>query len=259
MILKKYNINKMKKYNLKQLCLFLAAMAFLPYLSAQVTVGSITPVLVGSTGNFSSAGGFMISSSTGEPMVPTASSGNYIITQGFQQPSPNGTLALNANLVYANSSCMGSNDAFASVTPVGGSGPYTYVWSSGDTLANADSLTPGTYTVTVTDAGGLNLTQTFSVADGTGICGIQPYSGLTSNGDGHNDLWIIDYIDLHMPNTVTIYNRWGMMVWKGDNYDNSTVVWNGAAQDGSVLPDGTYFYTIEVTGGHMESWVELSH
>jgi hypothetical protein len=50
-----------------------------------------------------------------------------------------------------------------------------------------------------------------------------------------------------------------MMVWKGDNYDNTTVVWNGAAQDGSVLPDGTYFYVIEVPGGHMESWVELSH
>lgn len=244
----------------KMLLLFITTL-MVTELAAQVTVGSITPVLIGSTGNFSNAGGYMLSSSTGEPMVPTGSNGNYIITQGFQQPSPNGSLSLNANLVYANSSCMGSDDAFASVIPVGGSAPYTYVWSGNpnDSLANADSLAPGTYTVTVTDAGGLSITQTFTVADGTGICGIQPYSGITSNGDGHNDLWIIDYIDLHLPNTVTIYNRWGMMVWKGDNYDNSTVVWNGAAQDGSVLPDGTYFYIIEVTGGHMESWVELSH
>ncbi len=240
-------------------CIPLSSLLFNTALSAQVTVGSITPVLIGSTGNFSSAGGYMLSSSTGEPMVPTTSSGNYIITQGFQQPSPNNALALNANLVYANSSCNGSDDASANVTPVGGSGPYTYVWSSGDSVGSVDSLTPGTYTVTVTDAGGLNVTQTFTVADGTGICGIQPYSGLTSNGDGHNDLWIIDYIDLHLPNTVMIYNRWGMMIWKGDNYDNSTVVWNGTAQDGSALPDGTYFYVIEVAGGHMESWVELSH
>jgi gliding motility-associated-like protein len=251
----------MMKRNYFILLCSLSSVLLTTALSAQVTVGSITPVLVGSTGNFSSNGGYTLSSSTGEPMVPTAANGNYIITQGFQQPSSNGSLALNANLVYANSSCMGSDDAFANVTPVGGSAPYTYVWSSGpnDTLANSDSLAPGTYTVTVTDAGGLQLTQTFTVADGTGICGIQPYSGLTSNGDGHNDLWIIDYLDLHQPNTVMIYNRWGMMVWKGDNYDNSSVVWNGTAQDGSALPDGTYFYTIEVPGGHMESWVELSH
>jgi gliding motility-associated-like protein len=70
---------------------------------------------------------------------------------------------------------------------------------------------------------------------------------------------VIDYIDLHTPNTVTIYNRWGMEVWKGQDYDNKTVVWDGRSKDGSDLPDGTYFYTIEVTGGHMESWVELSH
>ena len=244
---------------MKKTLLFSAAALLVSGLAAQVTVGSITPVLIGSTGNYSSNGGYMLSSSTGEPAVTTNANGNYIITQGFQQPSPNGALSLNANLVFANSSCLGAADAFANVTPVGGAGPYTYVWSSGDSLANSDSLTPGTYTVTVTDAGGLSVTQTFSVADGSGICGIQPYSGLTSNGDGHNDLWIIDYIDLHQPNTVMIYNRWGVMVWKGDNYDNTTVVWNGTAQDGSVLPDGTYFYVIEVEGGHMESWVELSH
>ena len=224
-------------------------------------IGSITPVLIGSTGNFSTNGGYMLSSSTGEPMVPTWSQGSYIITQGFQQPSSAGTLALNANLVYTNSSCMGADDAFASVTPAGGSGPYTYIWSSSsnDTLSNVDSLAPGTYTLTVTDAAGLSVTQTFTVADGTGICGIQPYSGLTVNGDGHNDLWIVDYLELYLPNTVTIYNRWGVEVWKGVNYDNSTVVWSGQAKDGTALPDGTYFYTIEVPGGHMESWVELSH
>lgn len=237
---------------------------FTTALQAQVTVGSITPVLIGSTGNFSTNGGYTLSSSTGEPIVPTAANGNYIITQGFQQPSSNGSLALNANLVYANSSCMGADDAFANVTPVGGSAPYTYAWvnAANDTinmLPGADSLVPGTYTVIVTDAGNLSLTQTFTVADGTGICGIQPYSGLTANADGHNDLWIVDYLELYQPNSVTIFNRWGMMVWKGDNYDNVSVVWNGTAQDGTPLPDGTYFYVIEVPGGHMESWVELSH
>ncbi|CAN5336803.1 hypothetical protein BH09BAC5_BH09BAC5_13050 [soil metagenome] len=230
-------------------------------LSAQVTVGSITPMLIGSTGNYSSNGGYTLSSSTGEPIVPTTANGNYILTQGFQQPSANGAIALNANLVFTNSSCLGANDGFANVTPVGGAGPYSYIWSNdfGDSISSTDSLSPGTYTVTVIDAGGLTITQTFSVTDGTGICGIQPYSGITPNGDGHNDLWIIDYLELHLPNTVTIYNRWGTIVWKGENYDNSTVVWNGSNMNGSPLTDGTYFYVIEADGAHMESWVELSH
>ena len=63
-------------------------------------------------------------------MVPTASNGSYILTQGFQQPSPNGALALNANLVSANASCAGSNDGFGTVSPAGGSAPYSYQWSN---------------------------------------------------------------------------------------------------------------------------------
>ncbi len=229
--------------------------------SAQVTVGSITPVLVGSTGNFSTNGGYSLSSSTGEPMVPTSANGNYILTQGFQQPSANSSIALNANLVFANSSCLGANDAFATVTPVGGTGPYTYIWSSNsnDSTGHIDSLSPGSYSVTVIDANGLSITQSYSVVDGTGICGLQPYSGLTPNGDGHNDIWIIDYIDLHLPNTVAIYNRWGAEVWTGVNYDNTSVVWDGTDKTGIKLTDGTYFYVIVVDGATMTNWVELSH
>ncbi len=36
----------------------------------------------------------------------------------------------------------------------GGTSPYTYQWSTGDTLANVDSLGTGTYFVTITDANG---------------------------------------------------------------------------------------------------------
>src|SRR5665213_329167 len=229
-------------------------------LHAQVTVGSITPVLIGSTGNFSIAGGMMLSASTGEPMVPTWSSGNYIITQGFQQPSSNNALSLSANVIFTNSSCAGSNDGSASANPTGGNSPYSFVWSnsSNDSSAVQDSLAPGTYTVTVTDAGGLTAQQTFTIVDGTGICGIKIYSGLTPNGDGHNDTWIIDHLELFQPNHVVIYDRWGIAVWKGENYDNQNVVWKGTSLDGKTLPDGTYFYVIETQNQSAKGWVELS-
>jgi len=225
------------------------------------TIGSITPVLVGSTGNFSIAGGMMLSASTGECIVPTAAAPTLILTQGFQQPSSSTALALSANLIYTSESCLDANDAVATVSPSGGSGPYTFQWSN-DTTNNFpvnDSLAPGTYTVTVTDAGGLSTTQTFTIPQTPGICGLHVYSGLTPNGDGHNDTWIIDHLDLFLPNKVTIYNRWGIAVWDGSNYDNQTVVWTGNDLGGTALPDGTYYYVIETQAGNMHGWVELSH
>jgi gliding motility-associated-like protein len=52
-------------------------------------------------------------------------------------------------------SCFGGSDGQATVIPTGGVTPYTYAWSpSGGNAANANNLTAGTYTVTVTDAHG---------------------------------------------------------------------------------------------------------
>lgn len=223
-------------------------------------IGSITPVLIGSTGNYSTSGNISISSSTGECIVPTVQNGPIILTQGFQQPSANGTLALQSTLAYYNATCLGANDGSAALTVTGGSAPYLYTWStgSGDTLSINDSLVPGSYTVTITDAGNLSQTHTFTIVDGTDICDIQVYSGFTPNGDGENDLWIIDYMELHLPNTVTIYNRWGNEVWNGENYDNVNVVWDGKTKDGAELPDGTYYYIITVGSATMKGWVELT-
>lgn len=223
-------------------------------------IGSLTPVLIGSTGNYSSSGNLTISSSTGECIVPTVTAGPIILTQGFQQPSANGTLSLTSTLVYYNATCLGANDGYAALTVAGGSAPYTYIWTSsaGDTFATNDSIPPGTYTVTVTDAGNLSQTHTFTIIDGTEICDLHVYSGFTPNGDGENDLWIIDYAELHPNNQVTIYNRWGNQVWFGQNYDNVNVVWDGKASDGSSLPDGTYYYIIADGSAIMKGWVELT-
>lgn len=223
--------------------------------------GSLTPVLIGSTGNYSTGGNMTLSSSTGECIVPTVQNGPIILTQGFQQPSTNGTLSLNSTIVYYNSTCLGANDGMASLTVTGGSAPYTYTWSTGaqDSLATNDSLVPGTYTVTITDAGNLSQTHVFTIMDGTDICDINVYHGFTPNGDGQNDVWVIDYIDLHSPNTVNIFNRWGEQVWHGDNYDNVNVVWNGRSTADEELPDGTYYYIITEGTAVMKGWVELTH
>ena len=69
---------------------------------------------------------------------------------------------------------------------------------------------------------------------------------ITPNGDGNNDLFKIDNIDT-WPTTrsVTIFNRWGGIVYQTDSYSNANP-WDGTDQTGKQLADGVYFYTIEV-------------
>jgi gliding motility-associated-like protein len=62
-----------------------------------------------------------------------------------------------------NVSCFGGNNGSATVTPTGGTGPYTYAWApSGGNAATANNLTAGNYTVTITEAGN-NCTGTATV------------------------------------------------------------------------------------------------
>ena len=51
-------------------------------------------------------------------------------------------------------SCFGGFDGTASVTPTGGTAPYTYHWSNNASTLNITGLFAGTYRVTITDAHG---------------------------------------------------------------------------------------------------------
>ncbi len=50
--------------------------------------------------------------------------------------------------------CGGTNTGAISVSPTGGTAPYTYLWSNGATGSMIDDVAAGTYDVTVTDANG---------------------------------------------------------------------------------------------------------
>lgn len=51
--------------------------------------------------------------------------------------------------------CFGDCTGSATVSPLGGVGPFTYSWSSGGSTDTETGLCAGTHTVTITDAGGL--------------------------------------------------------------------------------------------------------
>ncbi|OFY73151.1 MAG: hypothetical protein A2265_06160 [Bacteroidetes bacterium RIFOXYA12_FULL_33_9] len=63
-----------------------------------------------------------------------------------------------------NTSCGLSNGS-AIVTATGGTSPYTYLWTDGQTTASASNLASGNYSVTVIDAMGCTENQTITIGD----------------------------------------------------------------------------------------------
>jgi gliding motility-associated-like protein len=66
-------------------------------------------------------------------------------------------------ITNTNELCNGGSNATANTTVSGGTSPYTYAWTGGQTNANATGLTAGSYTVTVTDANGCVATASVTI------------------------------------------------------------------------------------------------
>ncbi|QLH45203.1 MAG: SprB repeat-containing protein [Bacteroidota bacterium] len=66
-----------------------------------------------------------------------------------------------------NASCFGYNDGSIGISPSGGTGTYTYAWSTSPVQngATATNLTQGTYTVVVTDVNGCTSIADFTVTE----------------------------------------------------------------------------------------------
>lgn len=78
------------------------------------------------------------------------------------EPTP-----LTNNFISVDPLCFGGNTGSASANPLGGTPPYSYLWSmSGNpTTQTVNNLAAGTYSVTITDTNGCNITQTVTITN----------------------------------------------------------------------------------------------
>jgi gliding motility-associated-like protein len=67
-------------------------------------------------------------------------------------------------------------------------------------------------------------------------------SGFTPNGDGANDTWVIDLIEMFPLCEVEVYSRWGEMLFQSVGYKQP---WDGRYNNGPV-PVGTYYYVVKL-------------
>lgn len=155
---------------------------------------------------------------------------------------------LNLSVTTPDIHCLGED---LIITPVisGGNPPFTYNWSGNGMLTTNTSN--GELTVVNPSSGYYNLiirdvcnqqVNASSYVDVIG-CSLTIPNVLTPNGDGQNDSFIIANLEYHDNTKISIYNRWGKVVYSSDNYKND---WKGTNNGGNLVSAGTYYYVLEL-------------
>ncbi len=93
--------------------------------------------------------------------------------------------SLTINAVAGNVSCNGGSNGTITVTPAGGTTPYTFNWGSGITTQNRSGLTAGSYTVTVNDNAGCSGTASTTVSQPAAISASTAVTNVSCNS-GNN-------------------------------------------------------------------------
>jgi gliding motility-associated-like protein len=147
-------------------------------------------------------------------------------------------------------------------TPINAGGStFTYTWFrdggeiEGEISETLEVTEEGIYTVEVNDDGCIG-TDTIDVRFyANENCVIT--QGISPNGDDMNDTLDLEFLnDRSGIVKISIYNRLGLLVYEKEQYVNE---WMGQTNDGSELPVGTYFYTIELqTEEPLSGWIYLN-
>ena len=135
-------------------------------------------------------------------------------------------------------------DVNIQATAIGGIAPYSFQWWNGF-IGNSINLglNPGNYSLTVTDANNCIDDTSFKIASLTSECIPNVFS---PNGDNINDSWSLEDTFLYSDSKVSIYGRFGSLIFESVGYYEK---WNGTNNNGAEVPDGVYFYSIELGNG----------
>ncbi|MGQ9863949.1 MAG: T9SS type B sorting domain-containing protein [Bacteroidia bacterium] len=64
------------------------------------------------------------------------------------------------------------------------------------------------------------------------------------NGDGSNDEWLV-YYEGFTRIEFRIYDRWGLLIYKGEQGPEGPLRWNGKTQEGREVPEDAYVFVIK--------------
>jgi len=126
----------------------------------------------------------------------------------------------------------------------GGIYPYNIEWNMviPDNEDFHNELLTGEYVATVTDANLCIISDSVFVGFIHKSCLVIP-NAFSPNGDGFNDNWIIEGLELYHNVEMRIFDRWGSRVYYSPNASDNP--WDGTF-DGRHLPIDSYHYVIDL-------------
>lgn len=141
---------------------------------------------------------------------------------------------------------FGGNDGSIDATVYGGTTPYNYSWSNGETTEDIEYLTAGEYELYVIDDQGCEAVASIVLTEPLEL---DLPTAFSPNNDFANDTYEIHGIEAYPDNTFTVFNRWGNVIYETTGYDNT---WGGETNAGEPVPDGVYFIILTINGGEIE-------
>jgi len=193
----------------------------------------------------------------------SATDGNMVFA------SPNETTTYTVTGIDATGACMGSNEVTVIVTSLEeasaiddvnacigdevqlmASGGSNYAWEPTTALDFPNIANPTfevneatTFTVLISEN---SCFKVDTVEVFIGNCDIEFIpNAFSPNEDLINDYWVIPGIHRFPLNNVSVFNRWGQLVYQAANYQNT---WQGTF-NGVKLPEATYYYIVDLGEG----------
>ena len=190
-------------------------------------------------------------------IVSTSSTAIYTFTPTSGQCATATTLTVTINpsptdlaIIVSNVLNQTAQGVIEITSVTSGVAPFQYSINNGS-FSNTTSYTnllPGDYIISVKDANGCKYDETVTIET---TC-IFP-NGISPNGDGKNDTFNLNGCNVKF---ISFFNRYGMKI---NSFSNYTSQWDGTTSDAKNLPDGTYFYSAELTDGNVKTgWVYIA-
>ena len=185
--------------------------------------------------------------------VTVTDSNNCVATDSYLLLEPD-VLEVTAGLIAEINCEISEGEVY--VTVLGGSPSYTYSWSNGSSQQDLTNVPSGDYSLLVTDANGCEESIDVSIAC---TYDLNIPEIITPDGGGENEFFYIEGLENYQTVILTIYNRWGTEVYHRDPYTND---WSGQSESfqnvgGDQLPDGTYYYLLQLDDERKTGYVYL--
>lgn len=211
--------------------------------------GSAIATATGGSGTYE----YVWSNNNNTPAIQNLAPGSYnvqVTDENGCSATATATITAPATIQFATATTnanAGANDGSIVVTnPAGGTAPYTFNWSTGDTTQNLSGISGGTYTVTVTDANNCTETATVLVTETpTGIATVNGEIKLRVFPNPANDNITIAIDKVPAGTQLRLRDVLGRLITQQPVTSNQTIL------DVSVIAAGVY--TLEITSGKMST------